>query len=201
MFWKARGTPGGNALPSHFCAPNLLTACARTAWKILPNLQSAAVTYGVGKENGKNVSNSDKWQKTIRHCMKRDASHFSMNSQQIFGQACYMGVQDLPIVWCKDQTDFIIIIISGISLTLHRGKHYIYHTVTPVIVWTNFLIIWDVKCLSQLITALMARQLAFWLSKYHPLNSNTEQKLTADQHVYTSFYIINIFLDHNMHVF
>lgn len=56
--------------------------------------------------------------------------------------------------------------------------------------------------LSQLITALIARQLAFWLSKHHPLNSNIEQKINnRPARFYTSFYIINFFLDHNMHVF
>lgn len=64
-------------MPSHFCAPNLLTACARTAWKILPNLQSAAVTYGVGKgEWKKRVQLRQVTENLWAHCIKQGCLPF-----------------------------------------------------------------------------------------------------------------------------
>lgn len=85
-------------MPSHFCAPNLLTACAGRAWKILPTLQSAAVTFGVGKGEWENqVRLRQVIENLWAHCITwgRLARLHELFSRH-FGQASYVGEQGFP---------------------------------------------------------------------------------------------------------
>lgn len=95
-----------------------------------------AVTYGVGKgEWKKRVQLRQVTENLWAHCMKRGCQPFlhELLSRYLAKLAIWER-KISQLCDAKIKLDFIIIIISGISLTLHRGKHYIYHTVTPVTV-------------------------------------------------------------------
>lgn len=97
--------------------------------------------------------------------------------QQIFGQACCMRKQGFPN-YMRQRSNWTFCYFR-ISLALHRGKRYIYFRGAPVTVSTSSAI-WKIfspmQCLPQLITALFARQLAFWLSKHYPFSSKYRTK-------------------------
>lgn len=110
-------------MPSHFCAPNLLTACAGRAWKNLPTLQSAAVTFGVGKGEWENqVRLRQVIENLWAHCITwgRLARLHELFSRH-FGQASYVGEQGFPNYGMGRSNQAFC--YFRVSLALHKGKH------------------------------------------------------------------------------
>lgn len=110
-------------MPSHFCAPNLLTACAGTAWKILPTPQSVAVTFGVGKgETRKCVRPRQLTENVWTRCLTRGRlAFFSPTPRPTFGQAY---VQESKVSQLGDRKIKLDILLFQCFLGPHehRGK-------------------------------------------------------------------------------
>lgn len=168
MFWKAYELQ--EETPCHHTSVHLIyeqLVPAQTGKSCqLHNLQQSPL--GWARENGKNVSNSDKWQKMYGHAVRNGEVLHVLHKllSRYLAKCAIMGESKVPPTMRRqDQTGHVVTLVFSWPWW-YKGKSiciYFRGAPTPA---SSSSTIWRIlsprQCLPQLITELFARWLAFF---------------------------------------